>query len=292
MFEQHTQNIIIEPSALNALLTDPAMRKEIRILDSSFVLPNSGEDPLKNYKQERIAGSLFFDIKAIANPESNLPHMFCAKRFTDYITDLGLTNDHLVVIYGQSGMVMGPARAWWSFKTCGHKNIVVLNGGLPAWKAEGFALDNGPPPPKPRKSSYLTSFSAKSIQTLERVKEASNAGAQIWDARGADRFSGASPEPRPAMRAGHIPGSCSLPAKSLVDPQTGKLKSRAELMAIFENADYSPNGKITLTCGSGVTACMIALAMQYLGYKNYALYDGSWSEWGQENLDTPIAKQP
>lgn len=253
----------------------------VKILDASFVLPGADTDPFEEFQKSHIEGAQFFDIKAFADPNSTAPHMLCcAEDFSEKISAMGISNDDHVVIYGQSGMIMGPARAWWSFKIFGHENVAVLDGGLPAWLNKNLPVTSEPTR-KALPSQYQARFQPQYVRNIEEVDKASQAGEVILDARPAARFSGETPEPRAEMRSGHIPGSYSLPCSSLVSPETGCLRSADELSTLF--SDYIPpqnTDSIILSCGSGVTACALALGLHSLEHNNWSVYDGSWSEWG------------
>ncbi len=262
-------------------------------LDCSFVLPTSKEDVFVNFVHERIPGARFFDIKSTCDQDSDLPHMLPDDAaFADYMRSLGIMNDDFVILYGQSGMIMGPARVWWMMRGFGHRKVCVLNGGLPAWKAHGFPLQGGEP--DGFNSSYYKAqpFMARSVVALEEMINISErALCPILDARPAERFNGTLPEPREGMRSGHIPNSLNLPCSALVDAQ-GLIKSEADLYDLFAEKGLkfdSPPERIVTTCGSGITACALALALYHIGFNNVGVYDGSWSEWGDVSSPTKIA---
>jgi len=268
--------------------------RRIIFIDSTFVLPNSHEDIYKNYSTKRINNSVFFDLKFISNKNSLYPNMLPSKKdFSKYVSELRINNSDILIIYGQHGMLMGPARAWWMFKGFGHNNVIVLNGGLPAWENEGFAIETNSPKSY-KKSEYTASnFNSEAIIDMAEVLEASkNKLCPIIDARPKERFSGKTPEPRESMRSGHIPNSKNIPCSMLVD-KDGKFKTKGQLIKIFKTCDINlsyKESRIITTCGSGITACALHLALHYVGHKNVAVYDGSWSEWGLETSLTPIAK--
>ena len=284
MIEDIVKQGIIEPAALHTLLADPS----VKILDSTFVLPGSAEYPDKVWQKERISHAAFFDIDDIADRNTHLPHMLPSpKEFEGAVSALGISNDDLVVIYGQSGMVMGPARAWWMFRAFGHNKVCVLNGGLPAWRVEGYKL-NTDPPQTPSSNSFKASLQPDLVCNIKDVQKAiKDRGTTILDARPAPRFNGEAPEPRESLHSGHMKGSRNIPAGSLVDSQSGRLKSPEALYEIFVQADYKPGNPVITTCGSGVTACMIALALYRQGCEA-AVYDGSWAEWGDRTLKNEI----
>ncbi|MGN7438361.1 MAG: sulfurtransferase [Alcanivorax sp.] len=266
---------------------------DIVYLDGSFVLPSSDQDIHKNYQSKRLPGALFFDITSIADKSSTLPHMIPdAEGFSQAVSRLGIKNTDLIVVYGQHGLVMGPARVWWMFKGFGHPNVIVLNGGLPAYEQAGLPLEtNTPNTPEPsiyKASLFNDSMVIQMDQMLDTVR---NKSGHILDARPANRFSGESPEPRENMRSGHMPGALNAPSSTLVD-ENGKLKSAEDLQKLFADAGVTPepDQNIITTCGSGITACALSLALYHLGHHKTAVYDGSWSEWGLGDSNTPIEK--
>ncbi|MCD8566456.1 MAG: 3-mercaptopyruvate sulfurtransferase [Alphaproteobacteria bacterium] len=279
-----TETALIEP---DELLRDIG-QSSLKILDASAAMPGE-TSPRIAYDKGHIPGARFFDIEEISDHRSDLPHMLpSAEAFADYVSALGIKNTDTVIVYGQAGIVMGPARAWWMFRTFGHDNVRVLNGGLPAWKSLGFPVKNTSPPPVDRTSyqAYLRTDLLCDKSTVKQAVDTDNA--LILDARPADRFYGRVPEPRPGLKSGHIPGSVSMPCSQLVDTITGKMKTKAELEAILAPYQLSADKPVITTCGSGVTACVIALALHETGYPDAPVYDGSWSEWGQPEHNLPV----
>ena len=290
MLNDIVESGIIEPLQLQELLENH--RENIRLIDATFVLPSSTENPYQNYLKERIGDAGFFDITKICDHGNDLPHMLpCADFFQSSVSQLGISNEDLVIVYAQSGMVMGPARAWWMFRVFGHDNVCVLNGGLPAWKKEVGAV-NTTLPLAPAKSNFVARFRPELVCDVQAIESSvDNDNALVLDARSPDRFSGQSPEPRPGMQSGHIPNSRNLPCITLIDQSTGKLKSKEDIDLILQNCGYQENKTLFASCGSGVTACVIALALYYTGHnKQTIVYDGSWSEWGRENSGKRISK--
>ena len=288
MFQEFIDAGVIDPLALDAVLRDGG---QVKLLDASFVLPASDVDPLAEFGKKRIDGARFFDIKKAADASSPLPHMLPAPEvFAAFVAELGVSSDDFVVVYAQSGMVMGPARVWWMFRIFGHERVCVLNGGLPAWEAAGLPVNTDAPDSMVDRGDFQAAFRPELVVGLAQMKEFSQGGlACICDARPAERFSGAVPEPRPGMRAGHIPGSMNVPCSALVDSGSGMLRSDEEIRGAFAAAGLDFERPIVTTCGSGVTACFLALCLFKIGYKNVPVYDGSWSEWGLEATDTPVA---
>lgn len=288
MFEDFIRAGIIEPAALHTLLSS-AQSGNIRVVDATFVL-GGAQSPHQTYLDKRIENALFFDIEGVSHHASPLPHMLpSAPEFEVAISAMGISNDDLVVLYGQSGMTMGPARAWWTFRVFGHERVCVLNGGLPAWIAEGFPVHSGPVPVSVP-SRFSAVYNAELVKLRAQVEVASdNSTSMILDARAAARFAGNAPEPRPGMRSGHIPGSCNVPANALISPETGKILPRTALQSLFAETGLSPEKPVIASCGSGVTACVIALALHNIGHELVAVYDGSWAEWGQEGSNTKVS---
>jgi thiosulfate/3-mercaptopyruvate sulfurtransferase len=258
---------------------------EVRIVDGSWHMPDLNRDPRAEFDERHIPGTVFFDIDAIADAGSPLPHMLPdAETFARRVRDLGLGNARIVVY--DTTAVGSAARVWWTFRAFGHDRVAVLDGGLPKWLAEGRPLEAGAPAPQAR--PYTPRFDTRLVRNLEAVRANIESGReQVLDARSAGRFTGSEPEPRPGLRSGHIPGSRNLPYLDLYDPTTRTMKSAGELRALFEAAGIDIEGPVVTSCGSGVTACNLALALYLLGNREVAVYDGSWTEWGGRP-DTPV----
>lgn len=277
---------IIEPSELHGLMKKGA----VKIIDATYSLTKTAETPFQSFQKKRIGDAVFFDIDEVADHSTDLPHMLPSPEvFAEAVSAMGISNKDLVVVYAQPGMVMGPARVWWTFRVFGHDNIRVLNGGMPAWVAEGYALTEGLPK-KPAPAVFKAKFKPELVVDIAGVEEISKTGkSTIFDARSAARFAGTAPEPRPNMRSGHIPGSFSMPATDLVDAG-GRIKPPKELQAMIYALPGADSAKpVVATCGSGVTACMIALVFAHAGQKEVAVYDGAWSEWGREGGATQVS---
>lgn len=279
---------LISPESLADLLKTGT---PVRIVDASFALPGSGADPAAFFAKERLPGATFFDIEAIADKDTPLPHMLpTPEAFSAAVSTLGLSNADKIVIYGQSGTVMGPARAWWTFRVFGHTDVCVLDGGFPLWKSLGLPLETSSPA-RPAPTAFRAGFRPELVCAADQVLEASRtSAAAILDARAAARFAGAEPEPRPGLRGGHIPGSACLPCANLIDPATGRMKPPAEIEAFFRACGVTPRSRIIASCGSGVTACVLALGLAVIGWPEAAVYDGSWAEWGDTARNLPIAQ--
>jgi thiosulfate/3-mercaptopyruvate sulfurtransferase len=276
IFDDYCDDGVIPAAALQEILKKGA--DSIRILDASFVLPNSGQNARENFEAEHIRDAQFFDVNGICDIESELPHMLPPpEEFATAAGALGVAPNDSVVVYGQAGIVMGPARAWWMFRVFGHYRVCVLDGGLSAWKAAGGETVSGDTA-SVQPQNFEGTFRPELVKDIDQVAQASQNGtACIIDARPAPRFNGEVPEPRAGMNAGHIPSSINVPASNLVDAQTQMLKTRDELQALFSQTNLD---SVITTCGSGVTACVIALALFRCGVKNAPVFDGSWAQWG------------
>jgi thiosulfate/3-mercaptopyruvate sulfurtransferase len=257
----------------------------LRVLDGTWHMPQLRRDARAEFAQGHIPGAVFFDIDAIADPTTTLPHMLpTAAAFAAAVGDLGVGSGDRVVVYDTRGVVSA-ARVWWTFRVFGHDSVAVLDGGLRAWKAGGRPLETGAPTP-PRRE-----FHARRRPELVRDLDAmrrnlATRAEQVLDARSRGRFAGTEPEPRPGLRGGHIPGSLNLPYETLYRPD-GTLLPPEGLRAAIEAAGVDLGKPITTSCGSGVTASVLALALHLAGVPRVAVYDGSWTEWASQH-DTPV----
>jgi thiosulfate/3-mercaptopyruvate sulfurtransferase len=260
---------------------------DVRVLDASWVFPDSGRDARAEYRARHIPGAQFFDIDEIADTASPLPHMLPpVEKFVSRVRRLGIGDGHRVVVYDSEGLFSAP-RAWWMFRVFGNRDVAVLDGGLPKWLAEGRPVEDGEPPARDR--HFTARRDASLVRDVTEVAAALKLGAeQIVDARSPGRFAGVEPEPRAGLRAGRIPGSVNVPYRTLVD-EAGVLKSPEALRALFAEAGVDLSRPIVNTCGSGVTACALALAQMVAGAKRVAVYDGSWAEWGAY-ADLPVER--
>ncbi|MEP1962485.1 3-mercaptopyruvate sulfurtransferase [Tateyamaria sp.] len=265
---------LVSTDWLAAHLKDP----DLRVLDASWYLPDAGRHPRTEYDAAHIPGARFFDIDEISDARSDLPHMApSAEKFMSRMRKMGVGDGHQIVVYDGAGL-MSAARVWWLFRLMGHRDIAVLDGGFPKWQSEGRLVEDMPPVVKDR---HLTvRFQNQLVRDVTQVSQASKLGStQIVDARAAARFRGEAPEPREGLRAGHIPGARSVPFTTLLNNDK-TMKSPDAARTVFQNAGVDPNKPIITTCGSGITAAVLALALERIGNDSWSLYDGSWAEWG------------
>lgn len=277
---------LVSTEWLAAHMGDP----NVKILDATFKLPGVLPLPKDDYLAAHLPGAAFFDVDAVSDHSNPLPHMYpTAEQFGRDIGNLGISNADTVVLYDAGGWVAAP-RAWWMFLAFGHSNVRILNGGLKKWRAEGRPVESGEVKPKP--ASFKASYDPKRVRSMQQlIANTESRAEQVVDARAADRFEGRAPEPRAGIRSGHIPGARNVPYNQLFDAATGEMKPLDDLRAAFTNAGVKLDAPIVTSCGSGVSAGVLTLALYRLGITDTALYDGSWSEWGQEK-GPPIATGP
>jgi thiosulfate/3-mercaptopyruvate sulfurtransferase len=281
-----TDDPLVSTDWLAARLDNP----KVKVIDATFKLPGVLPLPADDYLAAHIPGAVYFDVDHIADPDNSLPHMFPdAERFARDVGALGISSGDTVVAYDSGSWVAAP-RAWWMFLSFGHPSVRVLNGGLQKWLREGRPTHSSKVMPKPAKfhAKFDPSYVRSKQQLLGNLETHAE---QVVDARPRPRFEGTVAEPRPGLRSGHIPGSRSVPYALLFDATTGAMKPLEELRQVFSDAGVDMTKPIVTTCGSGVSALVLTLALYRLGVRDTALYDGSWSEWGLPE-GTPVATGP
>jgi len=276
---------LVSTDWLAAHMKDP----DLRLIDASWYLPDAGRDAKAEYAAAHIPGARFFDIDEITDHRSALPHMAPPpEKFISRLRAMGIGDGHQVVIYDGAGL-FSAARVWWTFRLMGKTDVAVLDGGLPKWRAEGREIEDMPPVVRDR--HMTVSRQNHLVKDVTQVAHAAKLGeAEIIDARGAPRFRGEVPEPRPGLRSGHIPGAKNVPYSTLLNAD-GTMKSPNALRATFEAAGVNLAKPAITSCGSGVTAAILSLALERIGHRNHALYDGSWAEWGMYD-DLAVEKGP
>ena len=255
-------------------LKDP----DLRVLDASLYLPEAGRDARAEYDAAHIPGARFFDIDDVSDSRSELPHMAPpVEKFMSRLRAMGVGDGHQIVIYDGAGL-LSAARVWWLFRLMGQTDVAVLDGGFPKWQAEGHEVEDMPPVVRDRHMTVR--FQNHLVRDVTQVAAASKLGDHaIVDARAAARFRGEAPEPREGLRKGHVPGSRNVPYTDLLNPDK-TMKDPAACRVVFEAAGVDLAKPIITTCGSGVTAAILALALERIGHHQWSLYDGSWAEWG------------
>lgn len=278
---------LITPQDLNALMDQGTTT--LKILDCSYALPHMNVDVRAAYSEKRIDHAGFFDIDAIAQPDTDLPHMMpSAADFTRAMQDLGLNKDDLIVIYHNSGIPFASTRAWWMLRAFGHEAVCVLDGGLKAWEDAGFPVNHDAPSDTPEPGNFTAQPAPQLLTTKDSLYALlPHSGVSILDARSAARFQGEEDEPRPGLRRGHIPGAYNIPFPALIDEQTGCFKSESALKELF--AQTLDANEIITMCGSGVTACILTLGLHILGREDVSVYDGAWAEWGEPKANMPYS---
>jgi len=261
--------------------------KDVRVVDASWYMPDDKRDPVREFEEAHIPGAVFFDIDGIADHSTGLPHMLPSPgEFSKAVGALGIGDGETVVVYDGAGMFSAP-RAWWELRAMGHKTVKVLDGGFPKWKREGRAIETGPAHPKAK--FFTAILEPEMVRDFDAVMDiVKDSSAQMVDARSASRFTAEEPEPRAGVRGGHMPGAINVHYRKLI-ADDGTLKSPAEIKVAFSNVDLEK--PVVTTCGSGLTAAILMLALAEIGKRDVALYDGSWTEWGGRS-EAPVVRGP
>jgi len=272
---------LVSSDWLAAHLDDPT----VRIADGTYFLPHLKRDAGAEFRARHIAGAVWFDIDDIKDPTNPLPHMLPdAATFAAKVGALGFGSDHAIVAYDAMGL-MSAARVWWMFRIFGHDNVAVLDGGLPKWLKENRPTASGAPAPTPAR--FTAHFRPALVRDVDAVTaDLASQREQVVDARSRGRFNGTEAEIRPGLRGGHMPGARNLPFTELLGPD-GTMLPAERIASLFRAAGVDPARPIVTSCGSGVTACVLALGLHLIGHPDAAVYDGSWTEWGGRS-DTAV----
>ncbi|MDB5442535.1 MAG: rhodanese family protein [Phenylobacterium sp.] len=277
------------PLASTAWLAEHLREPDVQVVDATWFMPGEARSGRAEHEAAHIPGAVFFDIDEVADHASDLPHMLPSPAtFADAAGALGLRREAEIVVYDGQGIFSAP-RVWWTLRVMGFPEVRVLDGGLPKWRAEGRPVEAGQASPEPTRLRPI--YDADLVRDIEAVRRLiAERGAQLVDARAGPRFRGEAPEPRAGLRSGHMPEARNLPWGELIKAD-GTMTSPDEIRAAFEAAGVDLAAPIVTTCGSGVSASLLALALARLGRRDVAVYDGSWTEWGGR-ADTPVVTGP
>lgn len=267
-------------------LADHLGDQKLIVLDGSFKLPGVTPIAREDYRARHIPGARFFDIDAVADHSTTLPHMLPSPaEFEKAAEALGISNDSFIVVYDTPGL-MSAGRIWWTFRVFGHQQVAILDGGLKAWMAEGRPVTAETP--EVTRGAFKATFDAgRVVSKADLLENVSTGERPLIDARSAARFNAVEKEARPGLRSGHVPGSLNLPFNLLTDPETGRMKPVADIERLFRDAGLDMSKPTIASCGSGVTACALVFGMYLTGKDDVAVYDGAWTEWGMPG-ETPV----
>ncbi len=267
-----------DPIVSTGWLADRLKEPDLRIVDAPFYMPGDPRTPRAEFEKEHIPGAVLFDLEEIKDASSPLPHMLTSpEAFAEAVGRLGIAEGDRIVVYDHMGL-LSAGRVWWNFRAMGHDEVFVLDGGLPRWLAEGRPVSTGPVTSVTQ--PFTARFRPELVRAIDQVKAALASGVQVLDARARDRFQGSAPEPRPGLPSGHMPGAFNTPHAELI--VGGALKSKEELEVLFASEGVDLDKPIVTTCGSGVSAAIIALALARLSRWDAPVYDGSWTEWATQ----------
>jgi thiosulfate/3-mercaptopyruvate sulfurtransferase len=277
-----------DPLVSTQWLADRLKEPYLRIVAAPFYMPADPRTPRGEFDKEHIPGAVLFDIDAVKDPSNPLPHMLAPpEAFADAVGRLGIGEGDRIVVYDHAGL-MSAGRVWWNFRVMGHDEVYVLDGGLPRWIAEDRPIASGPVTSAAR--PFQARFRPELVRDIAQVKAVlADGGAQVLDARARDRFQGSAPDPRPGLPSGHMPGALNTPFTELLE--SGMMRPKDDLVARFRAEGVDLDKPIVTSCGSGVTAAIVALALARAGHWDAAVYDGSWTEWASR-ADTEIATGP